>query len=102
MQLLRRIVSNAFLFTPIRYLFHQKPGDRIVSTPPKTMEPFKVGFLTNNPGYRRNPKVVGRGPGSGKGYNLHNSVKHQGGDSKVTKQGQEVAHMSALKAGRHR
>ena len=38
-----------------------------IPTQSSTMMPFAIQYLHDNPGSKRYPKQVGRGPGSGKG-----------------------------------
>lgn len=50
--------------------FHRKVRTTEVPTQAPILNPFKLNFLHDNPGARRYAKIVGRGPGSGKGYGL--------------------------------
>lgn len=60
---------NTFkLITNLQFFFHQKPRSPSVPTQASTLLPFNINYLHDNPGARRYPPEVGRGPGSGRGY----------------------------------
>lgn len=81
--MIQRLITRNSLLNQIIYSVHRKPRDPAIPTHAPIIHPFSINYLHNNPGYRRYPKALGRGPGSGKGYNIINSVKLQEEVSKV-------------------
>jgi len=61
-----------------------------VATQNKTLEPFSINYLHDNPGARYTPKRLGRGPGSGKGSSSIYLEKHADEESKDRNHVQEV------------
>lgn len=49
------------------YCFHRKVRVTEEPTQAPVLQPFAINYLHDNPGARREAKIVGRGPGSGKG-----------------------------------
>jgi hypothetical protein len=61
---------NFSLLKNIQFLFHRKPRPQEVPTQRPTLEPFSINYLRDNPGAKYSPKLLGRGPGSNKGYHF--------------------------------
>lgn len=77
--LLRAFRTSANLLTKMNmFSFHRKVRTTEVPTQASYLEPFSINYLHDNPGSRRWPKIVGRGPGSGKGYSISDVEKHAG------------------------
>ncbi len=83
--MLAKIASNFNLLTCLRFSYVIKPRPSSVPTQSSIMLPYTIGNLHDNPGSRRIPKRLGRGPGSGKGYKIVNIEKNSRKRSQGTK-----------------
>lgn len=68
MMLIQRAFTALNLLKPIVFAASRARRPSSVPTQSTIMEPFSINKLHDNPGATRNSKIVGRGPGSGKGY----------------------------------
>jgi hypothetical protein len=80
--MIRRITQCFSLLKNIQYAFGRKPRGSNVPTQNKTLEPFSINCLHDNPGARYTPKRLGRGPGSGKGLYSVNLGRRVGEESR--------------------
>lgn len=67
MIMIQRAIACSRLITPILYSMRMKARPLDMPTQAPIMLPFTPNYLHDNPGSKRYPKKVGRGPGSGKG-----------------------------------
>lgn len=99
MFILSRISRTLPIFTRLCFNYNQPPRDSTLQTESEFMLPYSINFLHDNKGAVRCPKQLGRGPGSGKGYFLHNIIeKQQREDIRDNYQGQEVLRIQDSKA----
>lgn len=68
--MLRSVSRNMGFLVKICFGFNQPPRDPKLPTESELMLPYSINFLHDNKGAVRYPKKLGRGPGSGKGYNI--------------------------------
>ena len=85
---IRTSLASIWRSTPL-FKFHQPNLPTSQLTQLKEWKPIAITSLQDNPGARRYPKIVGRGPGSGKGYLIYYLVKQQVEESKVINADQE-------------
>lgn len=93
-------LSSVWRATPL-FMFHQPnlPTSKLTSL--KEWKPISITSLQDNPGARRYPKIVGRGPGSGKGFLIINSEKQQAEESRGINQDQAEESPIDSKEDRH-
>jgi hypothetical protein len=66
--MIKTIARTLRLNTLILFNVARPRRDPIIPTEASYLRPFTINCLNDNKGARIYPKLVGRGPGSGKGY----------------------------------
>jgi hypothetical protein len=66
--MIKTIARTLRLNTLICFNVNRPRRDPSIPTEASYLRPFNINFLNDNKGSRVYPKLVGRGPGSGKGY----------------------------------